>query len=67
MKAVVDTLALSIENFFGREDKKADFDESMQDILELSGETYNSIDEIIAQVQSNKAQNYTPREYISKR
>ena len=66
-KEVVDSLALNIEKFFGREDQKADFDASMQDILELSGETYSSVDEIIAQVKSNKAQNYTPRKHISRR
>ena len=67
MKLVVDSLALNIEKFFGREEQRADFEASMQDILELSGGAYSSIDEIMAQVQSNKAQNYTPRKYISKR
>ena len=36
MKSVVDSLALNIEKFFGREEQKADFEASMQDILELS-------------------------------
>lgn len=67
MKLVVDSLALNIEKFFGREEQRADFEASMQDILELSGGAYSSIDEIIAQVQINKAQNYTPRKYISRR
>lgn len=67
MKLVVDSLALNIEKFFGREEQKDKFEASMQDILELSGGAYSSIDEIMAQVQSNKAQNYTPRKYISKR
>ena len=67
MKLVVDSLALNIEKFFGREEQRADFEASMQDILELSGGAYSSIDEIMAQVQSNKAQNYTPRKYISRR
>lgn len=67
IKSVVDSLALNIEEFFGREEQKADFEASMQDILELSGGTYSSVDEIIAQVQNNKAQNYTPRKYISRR
>lgn len=67
IKSVVDSLALNIEKFFGREEQKADFEASMQDILELSGGTYSSVDEIIAQVQNNKAQNYTPRKYISRR
>ena len=67
MKSVVDSLALNIEKFFGREEQKADFEASMQDILELSGGAYSSVDEIIAQVQNNKAQNYTPRKYISRR
>ena len=67
MKTVVDSLALNIEKFFGREEQKADFEASMQDILELSGGAYSSVKEIMAQVQSNKAQNYTPRKYISRR
>ena len=67
IKSVVDSLALNIEKFFGREEQKADFEASMQDILELSGGAYSSLDEIIAQVQNNKAQNYTPRKYISRR
>lgn len=67
MKEVVDSLALNIEKFFGKEEQKADFEASMQDILELSSGEYSSVDEIIAQVHSNKAQNYTPRKYISRR
>lgn len=67
VKSVVDSLALNIEKFFGREEQKADFEASMQDILELSGGAYSSVDEIISQVQNNKAQNYTPRKYISRR
>ena len=67
VKSVVDSLALTIEKFFGREEQKADFEASMQDILELSGGAYSSVDEIISQVQNNKAQNYTPRKYISRR
>lgn len=67
IKSVVDSLALNIEKFFGREEQKADFEASMQEILELSGGAYSSVDEIIAQVQNNKAQNYTPRKYISRR
>lgn len=67
IKSVVDSLALNIEKFFGREEQKADFEASMQDILELSGGAYSSVDEIISQVQNNKAQNYTPRKYISRR
>lgn len=67
IKSVVDSLALNIEKFFGREEQKADFEASMQDILELSGGAYSSVDEIITQVQNNKAQNYTPRKYISRR
>ena len=67
IKSVVDYLALNIEKFFGREEQKADFEASMQDILELSGGAYSSVDEIISQVQNNKAQNYTPRKYIRRR
>lgn len=67
IKSVVDSLALNIEKFFGREEQKADFEASMQDILDLSGGAYSSVDEIISQVQNNKAQNYTPRKYISRR
>ena len=67
IKSVVDSLALNIEKFFGREEQKADFEASMQDILELSGGAYSSVEEIIAQAQSNKAQSYTPRKYISRR
>lgn len=67
MKMVVDSLALNIEKFFGKEKQKVDFEASMQDILELSNGEYSSIEEIIAQVQKNKAQNYKPRKYISRR
>ena len=67
VKSVVDSLALNIEKFFGREEQKADFEASMQDILELSGGAYSSVDEIISQVQNNKAQIYTPRKYICRR
>lgn len=67
MKSVIDLLALDIEKIFGKEEQRADFEASMQDILELSGGAYSSVDEIIAQVQNNKAQNYTPRKYISRR
>ena len=67
IKSVIDLLALDIEKFFGKEEQRADFEASMQDILELSGGAYSSVDEIIAQVQNNKAQNYTPRKYISRR
>ena len=67
IKSVVDSLALNIEKFFFIEEQKADFEANMQDILELSGGAYSSVDEIISQVQNNKAQNYTPRKYISRR
>lgn len=67
MKSVVDLLALNIEKFFGREEQKVDFEASMQDILALSGGVYSSVDEIMDQVKRNKAQNYTPRKYISRR
>ena len=33
IKSVVDSLALNIEKFFGREEQKADFEASMQDIV----------------------------------
>jgi hypothetical protein len=67
MKTVVDLLALNIEKFFGREEQKADFEASMQEILELSSGAYSSVDEIMNQVESNKAKNYTPRKYITRR
>lgn len=61
IKSVVDSLALNIENLFEKEGQKSDFDACMKDILELSNGVYSNIDEIIAQVQRNKALNYTPR------
>lgn len=65
MKSIVDFLALNIDKVFGEEKQKANYEASMQDILELSNGEYKSINEIIAQVQKNKAQNYTPRKYFS--
>jgi len=67
IKRVVDLLALNIEKSFGSEEQKADFEASMKDILELSGGLYSSTDEIIAQLQNNKARNYIPRKYTSRR
>ena len=67
MKLVVDSLALNVDKSFCTEEQKANYEDSMQDILELSGGIYSSIDEIITQLQNNRAQNNTPRKYISRR
>ena len=67
MKTVVDSLALSIDNLMDEEKDKEQYVASMQGLLELSQGEYKSTDEIIAQVQDNKAKNYTPRKNVNRR
>jgi len=64
IKSVVDSLALRIDEFFGRPEQKEQYDVCMQELLELAGENYNSIEEILEQVKDNKAKNYIPRRYF---
>ena len=64
IKEVSDSLAISVDKFFGRPEQKEQYDACMGDILQLAGEIYKSKDEIIAQLQDNKSKNYTPRKYF---
>jgi hypothetical protein len=64
IKEVADSLAISVDKFFGRPEQKEQYDACMEDILQLAGEIYNSKDDIIAQLQENKSKNYTPRKYF---
>lgn len=65
IKEVADSLAISVDNFFGRPEQKEQYDACIEDILELAGEVYKNKDDIIAQLQDNKSKNYTPRKYFS--
>ncbi len=60
IKSVVDSLALSVDRFFGKEEQKANFDACMNDLLELSNGVYSNVDEILEQMKENKEKNYTP-------
>ena len=64
IKEVADSLAISVDKFFGRPEQKEQYDACMGDILQLAGEIYKSKDDIIAQLQDNKSKNYTPRKYF---
>lgn len=64
IKEVADSLALSVDRFFGRTEQKEQYDACMEDILQLAGESYKSKDDIIFQLRDNKAKNYTPRKYF---
>ena len=64
IKAVVDSLALNIDKFFGRPEQKQQNDACMEDIMQLAGESYKSKEDIIAQLHDNKSKNYTPRKYL---
>lgn len=64
IKTVVDLLALNVDKIFVGPKQKENYFASMQDLLEFSYGEYKSVDEIIAQLQKNKAQNYTPRKYF---
>lgn len=65
IKDVVDLLALNVDKLFARPEQKEQYDACMEDILQLAGEIYKSKEDIITQVQENKAKNYTPRKYFS--
>lgn len=65
IKEVADSLALSVDNFFGSLEQKEEYDACMEDILQLAGECYKSKDDIISRLQDNKSKNYTPRKYFS--
>lgn len=64
IKEVVDSLALSVDRLFGKPEQKEKYDACMEDILQLAGESYKSKEDIISQLQDNKARNYTPRKYF---
>lgn len=64
IKEVVDSLALNIDNFFGRPEQKEQYDACMEEILQLAGEAYKSKEDLIAQVQDSKSKNYIPRKYF---
>lgn len=60
IKDIVDSLALSIDKFFGRPEQKKQYEACMEYLLKLAGESYKSKEDIIAQIQDNKSKNYTP-------
>lgn len=60
IKNVVDSLALSVDKFFGRPEQKEQYEACMEDLLQLAGDSYKSKEDIISQIQDNKSKNYTP-------
>lgn len=64
-KEMADSLALSVDKFFGGPEQKEQYDACMEDILQLAGEIYKSKGDMISQLQANKSKNYTPRKYSS--
>lgn len=65
IKTAVDSLALTVDSFFGKEELKKEFMECLEDLYKLGGEVYSSPEEIVSQIRENKSKNYTPRKYIS--
>lgn len=64
IKEVADSLALSVDRFFGRPEQKEQYEACMEDVLKLAGDSYKNKEDIIFQLQDNKAKNYTPRKYF---
>lgn len=64
IKEVVDALALRVDGFLGKPEQKEQYEECMEDILKLAGDSYKSKEDIISKVQENKSKNYTPRKYF---
>ncbi len=64
IKDVADSLALNIDKFFGTPEQKEQYEACMEDLLKLAGDSYKSKEDIIFQLQDNKAKNYTPRKYF---
>lgn len=64
IKEVADSLALRVDSFFGIPEQKEEYEACMEDILQLAGDSYKSKEDIIFQLQDNKAKNYTPRKYF---
>lgn len=60
MKTIVDSLAITVDDFFGKEELKKEFEECLEDLYKLGGETYGSAEEIKNQLKENKNKNYTP-------
>lgn len=60
IKEVVDSLALNIDKFFGRPEQREQYEACMEDLLRIAVDSYKSKEDIIAQLQANKSQNYKP-------
>lgn len=60
LKTVMDSLALNVSNFFGKPEQIQDFNDCIQDILQIDSSVYDSPEALMEQVQKNKETNYTP-------
>ena len=60
LKTVMDSLALSVNKFFGRPEQIQDFNDCVEDIMHIDETAYESTDALLTQLQKNKDTNYTP-------
>lgn len=60
LKTVMDSLALNVNNFFGKPEQINDFKACIEDIMQIEPSVYETSDELLAQMQKNKDTNYTP-------
>ena len=60
LKTVMDSLALNVSDFFGKPEQIQDFNDCIQDIMQIDDTVYESPEELLTQVKKNKETNYTP-------
>ena len=60
IKEAVDLLALTIDRLLKKQEQKEKYDACMEDIFKLAVSSYNNKEEMLAQLEENKAKNYTP-------
>lgn len=60
LKSVMDSLALSVNKFFGRPEQIQDFNDCVKDIMYIDETAYESAEALLIQLQKNKDTNYTP-------
>jgi len=59
-KEAMDALALSVDRFFGKPEQAENFNFCMQDIMQIKPDIYKTVQELVAQMNENKAKNYMP-------
>lgn len=60
LKIVMDSLALNVSNFFGKQEQIQDFNACIKDIMQISDTVYDSPEALLKQLQKNKKSNYIP-------